>query len=142
MYILNIALRNFVRTNPIASSFVMMMAVNMRDPNEYTTDQYEQIIKESKETAGVAYVPCREYFPESDLGETIYRDLRSQYFINKRVYEMEHPALDGETFGEMLNCWNDRLHADPVIAEHSKCFSAASLDFEARNIEIAAHRVK
>lgn len=141
MFTLNSELRNYVRTNPIAASFVVMFAVEGRDPNEIAIVEYERIINERRKMVLTSPLPRREHFPIGDLGEAIYRDLRAQYFINQRVFDIEHEPLVGNTFGLMLANWRDNMMKDNLINEYSKMFSATSRDLEERSVAIASYRV-
>ncbi|AXF51053.1 hypothetical protein MLDJOKPK_00014 [Salmonella phage SPAsTU] len=141
MFTLNAELRDFVRNNPNVASFVIVLSVNGQDPNDYSIEQYETMLKEAKRAALYAPLPKREHFPEGELGDTIYRDIRAQYFINQRVFDIEQPPLEGRTFGDMIHNWREELMKDSTIAELTKSFSETSLDYEQRNIALAAYRV-
>ncbi|AFQ96601.1 hypothetical protein STRATTON_153 [Erwinia phage vB_EamM_Stratton] len=141
MFTLNSELRDFVRNNPNVASLVIVIAVNGQDPNEYAIEQYEALLKEAKRAALYAPLPKREHFPEGELGDTIYHDIRAQYFVNQRVFDIEQAPLEGRTFGDMIRNWREELMKDNTIAELSKSFSQTSLDFEQRNIALATHRV-
>ncbi|HHS7556213.1 TPA: hypothetical protein ACTPQ1_004503 [Salmonella enterica] len=142
MYILNNELTEYASKNPIMVSFLIVMAANKQDPNNFTISDFEEIIANAKESTQLTKKPTREEFPLDEAGEIMYNDMIASYHVNKRGMEIEYDALSTNSFAEMIRDYRRQVVIDDVVKKFMAQISPFSLEFENRAIALATHRLR